>query len=109
VPVLLAAVPLLGSLALAQGLPKLPADVALPMGDNSPGKVVFSHKTHVDAARPECTTCHPTLFRLVDPHLARGAGRLSHAQMEKGAHCGSCHNGKDARGFDDCSMCHRSG
>jgi c(7)-type cytochrome triheme protein len=97
-----------GSLALAQGLPRLPADLTLPQAKDSPGKVVFSHATHVDQAKPECTTCHPKMFKLVNPQLARGAERLVHAKMEKGAQCGSCHNGKDARGFDDCTMCHRS-
>jgi c(7)-type cytochrome triheme protein len=99
---------ILGSLAMAQGLPKLPADVALPQAKDSPGKVVFSHATHVDQARPECTACHPKLFKLVDPPVTKGIERLVHATMEKGAQCGKCHNGKDARGFDDCTMCHRS-
>jgi c(7)-type cytochrome triheme protein len=98
----------LGSLAMAQGLPKLPADVTLPQAKDSPGKVVFSHTTHVDQAKPECTACHPKLFKIVDPLVTKGTERLVHAQMEKGAQCGKCHNGKDARGFDDCTMCHRS-
>jgi c(7)-type cytochrome triheme protein len=95
------------ALALTQGLPKLPADVALPQGKDSPGKVVFSHATHVDQAKPDCTTCHPKLFKLVNPQVVNGTEHLLHAKMEKGAQCGSCHNGKGARGFDDCTMCHR--
>ncbi len=97
-----------GALAAAQGLSKLPADLTLPRGTDSPGKVVFSHTTHVDQAKPECTTCHPKLFKIVNPQIAKGSERLLHAKMEKGAECGRCHNGKDARGFDDCTMCHRS-
>ncbi len=97
-----------GALVAAQGLPKLPGDLALPLGKDSPGKVIFNHATHVDQAKPDCTTCHPTLFRIVNPTLATGAEHLQHAKMEKGAACGRCHNGKDARGFDDCTMCHRS-
>lgn len=94
--------------ALAQGLPKLPADVTLPQAKDSPGKVMFSHRSHVDQAKPECTACHPKVFKLVNPQITTGAVRLVHAKMEKGAQCGMCHNGKDARGFDDCTMCHRS-
>ena len=97
-----------GALALAQGLPKLPADVVLPQGKDSPGKVVFSHTTHVDQGKPDCTACHPKLFKIVNPQIVNGSERLVHAKMEKGAECGRCHNGKDARGFDDCTMCHRS-
>jgi c(7)-type cytochrome triheme protein len=96
------------ALALAQGLPKLPRDVTFPQAKDSPGRVVFSHATHVDQAKPECTACHPKVFKLVNPQIAAGAVQLVHVKMEKGAQCGMCHNGKDARGFDDCTMCHRS-
>ncbi|MBE3111752.1 MAG: cytochrome c3 family protein [Acidobacteria bacterium] len=96
-----------GSAVLAQGLPKLPADVTLPQAAESPGKVVFSHQTHVDQAKPDCTTCHPKLFKILDRPLARGTEKSMHAKMEKGAQCGACHNGKDANGLDDCTTCHR--
>ena len=49
----------------AGALPNLPKDKALPQGDGSPGVVTFRHASHVDAARPDCTTCHPTLFPIV--------------------------------------------
>ena len=96
-----------GSALVAQGLAKLPADVTLPQAADSPGKVVFSHQTHVDQAKPDCTACHPRLFKILDRPLARGAEEIVHAKMEKGAQCGVCHNGKDARGLDDCTTCHR--
>jgi c(7)-type cytochrome triheme protein len=96
-----------GSVALAQGLPKLPADVTLPRAADSPGKVVFSHQTHVDQAKPDCTTCHPKLFKILGRPLVKGTEKVVHAKMEKGAQCGVCHNGKDAHGLDDCTTCHR--
>jgi c(7)-type cytochrome triheme protein len=89
--------------ALAGGLPRLPNDRALPQGKDSPGVVTFRHATHVDAGKPDCTTCHPSLF----PILHRvAAPPLKHKDMEKGVACGKCHDGKSAHGFDDCATCH---
>ncbi len=94
--------------ALAAGLPKLPKDLTLPQGTDSPGQVVFSHASHVDSGKPACTACHPKLFRMLSRGTATPAGTITHARMEKGQQCGVCHNGKDAHGFDDCASCHRS-
>ena len=92
---------------LASDLPRLPKDRALPQGKDSPGRVVVSHQTHVYPARPDCTTCHPKLFTILGQNPPGRGGPSSHAQMEKGRSCGACHNGKAARGFDDCTSCHR--
>lgn len=97
-------------LALGAGgaLPKLPKDGPLPQGPDSPGTVVFSHASHVDAARPDCTGCHPGTFSILrEGAAAKGAPRITHKEMEAGRQCGTCHDGKAARGFDDCAACHR--
>jgi c(7)-type cytochrome triheme protein len=91
----------------AQSLPQLPFDMTLPQGADSPGKVVFSHRSHVDSSRPDCTTCHPKAFTILRREISTGAVRITHAKMEKGGQCGICHNGKAAHGLEDCTTCHR--
>src|SRR5450756_1646954 len=49
----------LAGTVLAGSLRRLPNDRPLPQGDGSPGVVTFSHASHVDAGKPDCTTCHP--------------------------------------------------
>ena len=94
---------------VAASLPNLPKDKALPQGDGSPGVVTFRHETHVDAGRPDCTTCHPTIFPIVRRTASSAApAAIRHADMEKGKSCGSCHDGKGAHGLDDCGTCHRT-
>ncbi len=94
---------------LAGPLPNLPKDKALPQGDGSPGVVTFRHDSHVDASRPDCTTCHPTLFPIVKrPATAASPAPIRHADMEQGKSCGSCHDGKRAHGLEDCATCHAS-
>jgi len=90
----------------AGALPNLPKDKALPQGDGSPGVVTFRHASHVDAARPDCTTCHPNLFPIVRTASPVSRAPIRHADMEKGKSCGSCHDGKSAHGLDDCGTCH---
>ena len=100
---------LAAGLAGAQGLPKLPADVVMPQTGDSPGKVVFSHQTHVGMqAQADCTACHPKLAPIVKAKSAKPRQAVTHDRMVKGQFCGACHNGTAARGFDDCTMCHRS-
>jgi c(7)-type cytochrome triheme protein len=94
------------SVATAGELSKLPKAVELPMGEGSPGKVTFSHETHVDTAKPSCVTCHPRSFTILEKTSARARPAITHEAMEKGKQsCGACH-GSTAFGFDDCSMCH---
>lgn len=100
---------LLSATLLAGALPNLPKEKALPQGDGSPGVVTFRHDSHVDASRPDCTTCHPTLFPIVKRTASSAApAAIRHADMEKGKSCGSCHNGKSAHGLDDCGTCHKA-
>jgi len=97
------------SLGPAQTLPRLPVDFAFPRGDGSPGQVTFSHQSHVDPKRPDCTTCHPALFKILIKGTPAEGGPLGHAAMERGRQCGACHDGKAAFGLDNCPLCHREG
>ncbi len=91
--------------AAAAGL-RLPGDYAFPQGEGSPGRVTFSHGTHVDEKAPGCLGCHPTQFAMLRPGVAVGVAPITHAAMEKGQACGACH-GKLAFGLDSCELCHR--
>jgi c(7)-type cytochrome triheme protein len=92
--------------ALAQGLPRLPADRAIPGAGESPGTVTFSHESHVDLQKPACTSCHPSKFTILKASAPR-AGAITHAGMDAGRQCGACHDGKAAFGLDQCDLCHR--
>jgi c(7)-type cytochrome triheme protein len=96
----------LATAAVAGGLDKLPPDHPFTMGDGSPGKVTFSHQSHVDPAKPGCTNCHPKLFRTLEKGATADGSPIRHAVMEKGGQCGAC-LGKGAFGFDSCDSCHR--
>jgi c(7)-type cytochrome triheme protein len=91
--------------AAGADLPRLPKDLAMARGADSPGQVTFRHDSHVDAAKPGCLACHPQRFSILgrSAHEARPA--ITHAAMEKGQACGACH-GKEAFGFDECGNCH---
>jgi c(7)-type cytochrome triheme protein len=91
--------------ALATDLPRLPPPVQLPVGGESPGAVKFDHSTHVDAASPRCTGCHPGEFSILGRSTEQKPKAVTHARMEKGEACGACH-GKQAFNFEDCTMCH---
>jgi len=98
---------LAAALGAAAGSLKLPADKPLPQSPDSPGVVTFSHASHVDAARPNCTTCHPKPFPiLADGEAKKAATPIRHEDMEAGRSCGACHDGKAAHGLDDCTACH---
>lgn len=96
----------LATAGLAQTLPRLPKDFPLPQGEGSPGKVTFGHTTHVNQKRPDCTACHPALFKILEEGSPAEGGPLRHSSMEAGRQCGACHNGKAAFGLDDCALCH---
>jgi c(7)-type cytochrome triheme protein len=98
---------IVAGVAAAQNMPKLPADIALPQTGDSPGKVVFSHQSHLSyQAKPDCTVCHPKLAPIMKPMKGTKRTPLTHAAMLKGQACGACH-GKDAHNFDDCTTCHK--
>ncbi len=94
--------------AWAGDLPRLPKALKLPAGDDSPGQVTFNHDTHVDTAKPSCTTCHPRQFPMLQGKALK-KGEITHEKMEKGQYCGACHGkGKAAFDFsdDNCQNCH---
>ncbi|MEI7704065.1 MAG: c(7)-type cytochrome triheme domain-containing protein [Deltaproteobacteria bacterium] len=97
---------LVASTAAAGGLDKLPADYTFKPSDGSPGKVTFSHGSHVDPKKPGCTTCHPKFWKTLSPGATADGKPIRHDVMEKGGQCGTCH-GKAAFGFDSCDLCHR--
>ena len=92
--------------AAAGKLHRLPADYGFAQGEGSPGKVTFSHASHVDEKKPACLTCHPRVFRITEAGRPADKEPIHHARMEAGAACGACH-GKTAFGFDSCDTCHR--
>jgi c(7)-type cytochrome triheme protein len=102
-----AATLLLTATLAAQGLSKVPDDLQIPRSSDSPGQVVFNHTTHLDAANPDCTGCHPKVFKILKSSRATRTPIL-HATMEKGQQCGMCHDGKKAFALDeDCTFCHK--
>jgi len=104
--VLLAALVIAGA-AAAQNMPKLPPDITLAQSGDSPGKVTFSHQSHVGyQAKADCTVCHPKLAPIVKTAKTAKRAPITHAAMLKGQACGTCH-GKDAHNFDDCTTCHK--
>jgi c(7)-type cytochrome triheme protein len=93
----------LAGAALAD-LPRLPGDLNLRRGVDSPGQVVFRHSSHVDADKPDCVTCHPRRFSILGSQGTPRAA-ITHQAMEQKQACGGCH-GQQAFGFEDCSNCH---
>ena len=86
---------------LARGLAAFscPSDVTFERGDGSPGAVTFRHLSHVDAAAPECASCHAAGFSLLGrPANAR---RPAAGTMHDGGRCGRCHDAEQ-----DCGFCH---
>lgn len=99
---------LAGVTAAQNRMPNLPAAYVMPQTGDSPGKVTFNHESHVDPAAPNCTACHPKLFKILKPGAAADGKAITHAAMEKGQSCGACHNGQKSFAMDDCTLCHRS-
>lgn len=105
VAVLVGATFLAGGAIAASKLPNLPKDLTLPQDEESPGAVVFRHKTHVKAKDADCTVCHPSMWPI------RPGGtkpKVTHKAMKKGEYCGKCHDGEKAFGLDECDSCHTS-
>jgi c(7)-type cytochrome triheme protein len=107
--VLLTVVLVAGTAVAQSRLPRLPKAFDFSQTGDSPGKVTFNHATHVDEARPACTTCHPRLFQILKPGLPAEGGAITHDGMKKGRACGACHDGKNAFAPEDCAMCHKAG
>jgi len=94
--------------AFAQGkMPRLPKPFAFAQTGDSPGPVTFNHESHVDEDAPNCTSCHPKMFKILKAGATVDGKAITHDAMNKGQACGTCHDGKKSFGFDDCTMCHR--
>jgi c(7)-type cytochrome triheme protein len=67
--------------------------------------VVFSHDSHVGAAKKKCSECHYGIYTNHSQHKAVGM-----AGMRAGKSCGACHDGKKAFSVvtsKDCEKCHK--
>jgi len=67
--------------------------------------VVFSHDSHVGAAKKKCSECHYAIYTNHSQHKAVGM-----AAMRAGKSCGACHDGKKAFGVATskyCDKCHK--
>jgi c(7)-type cytochrome triheme protein len=83
---------------------RLPADIVYRRSVGPDSAVVFSHTTHFAYAQNRCTGCHPQPFRMLTP-----THRVTHAEMNAGGSCATCHDGKHAfavRDAGSCSACH---
>jgi len=84
----------------------MPADIAFPKAESSPGQVTFRHSSHVDAKQAQCLVCHQQRFRLLKASAsAARAGRDLHSDP----FCGACHNGEKSFNVkEDCQNCHEA-
>ena len=67
--------------------------------------VVFSHDKHVDDEGRKCVDCHYQIFQ-----MAQGSHEMKMKELNKGAFCGKCHDGRkafDVKDQKNCSRCHR--
>ena len=115
VVLLVVALPVAFMDAAAAGSPPTPPKVAalrLPPGivfkkaPDAPAPVVFDHVAHVRLEGNRCLACHPQPFKMLRP-----SREATHAAMDAGGSCGSCHDGKKAFATVDterCDVCHRS-
>lgn len=85
----------------SSGYANLPKDFSFPQPEGSPGKVTFSHETHI-LVTGKCTDCHGRYFNIMPEHQF-SAGALPDLHSAK--YCGRCHDGKTAG--NDCSSCHK--
>jgi len=85
-----------------------PEDIAMIAPDGS-ATAVFSHKKHTAREQLRCIECHPKVFIMKVGKDVVKKGQLTMADMKKGKHCGSCHNGKKAfsvTSVEHCKKCH---
>ncbi len=62
--------------------------------------VPFSHVTHFDYAKQQCTVCHPRPFAMLHP-----THRAPHRAMDARQLCGICHDGVKAASTRDSTSC----
>jgi len=59
----------------------------------------FNHEAH--AKKAGCRDCHPGVFL-----MKAGTASITMKDIDKGAYCGACHNGKKAFASSECTKCH---
>ncbi len=88
---------------------QLPGEYTFKKNPKSPGPVVFTHDSHYDPEKPNCSACHIKLFKFLEPGVSP-QGELTMDAMRKGKQCGACHNGEIAfsvkKEDENCSNCH---
>lgn len=90
------------NISAALGELRVPGDVAIKMGETSPGLVIFSHARHVATAKPTCTECHSGQFKMLSTSADISPGK----KMQR---CGQCHDGVKAvstTNKERCDSCH---
>ncbi len=105
-PKLLFILGLASAVTFAATLTRLPPDFLYPLGEESPGQVTFKHETHVDPDRPDCTTCHPQVWRITEPNATADGRPENHERWDNGETCGACHDGKRSFKMSRCDRCH---
>ncbi len=60
----------------------------------------FNHELH--SSLFGCKECHPKIFLMV-----KGSSNITMKDINSGAYCGACHNGKKAFSSSECSRCHQ--
>jgi c(7)-type cytochrome triheme protein len=99
----------LATAVVAQSLPRLPKAFDFPQSPDSPGIVTFNHDTHIAVQeKPDCTACHPKLFKILEPGMPVEGRPIRHGLLEKKRQCGACHDGEVATGLDQCDHCHKA-
>lgn len=85
----------------------LPDDFEYPVGDDSPGAVIFSHENHIYMQdETDCGICHSSAFSIIRDNTLNVESVIMD-DMYEGQSCGKCHNGEDAfSAEDDCEACH---
>jgi c(7)-type cytochrome triheme protein len=61
---------------------------------------VFNHDLHT--LKYNCKKCHPSVFL-----MSRGSARITMKDINNGAYCGVCHNGKESFPSSECTRCHK--
>ena len=61
----------------------------------------FDHEAHTK--RYGCQECHPKLFL-----MKAGSANITMQDINNGAYCGDCHNGKKAFSAGECARCHNT-
>lgn len=94
-------------IASIRRLPEALNDFKMPSASSGFGKVVFSHRVHVQGHQMLCGKCHPKPYRMKRTALAAGGDDRVDTAMAGGHKCDQCHDGGNgSRNKDNCGLCH---